>query len=673
MREAERRLRRDFLQAASVAGLLLAGMLVDLRPAWFGIPLDSRGHGAPGYLRPLWALEGLLSLLILLGPARSLFSSAWRQLARRRAHMDTLIALGTGVAWLYSALVVIAPGAFPPGAAAPLFDASAMVAALALMGHWLEARARSRTGEVLEALSRLGVRSVRVRRADGDQQLPPEAVRVSDLVVVRPGERLAADGVVFDGASHVDESMLTGESDPVWKGPGDLVYGGTLNEEGALAFRATRVGAGMTLRRLVEAVRRAQASRPPSVRLVEGVSRLFLPLLATLSVLTFAAWYRFGGELGLLHGLVMAASVLLISGPCALGLTTPLSLGVGLGRMAEAGILVRSGEALEAAASLDLVCLDRAGSLTEGRPAVTDVVPAPGVAGVDLLRVAAAAEAGAQHPLAAAVVEAARERGVPVGRASSFEALPGRGVRASLNGVLVRVGRRELALNGAAVDGGLEATARRLAEAGRTLVWVSRDGTALGLLAVADRLRPEAAQAVARLRGLGLRVVLLTGDAPTTAWAVAREAGIDEVRAGLQPEHKREAIRQLQAEGRRVGMLGDAVSDAPALARADVGFAIAGGAELNLASADITLLGGGLAALPAAILASRRTLANIRQNLVSVFAYGVVAVVVATGALVPWLGAGALLSPLLAGSALSLSSITAVSNALRLRRAEVRP
>jgi P-type Cu+ transporter len=670
VREAELRLRRDFMRAASVAALLLLGMLVDLRPGWFGIPLDAHGHGDARILRPLWALQGLLTLPILLGPGRSFFTSAWSQFRRRSTNMDTLIALGTGVAWLYSTAVVIAPGLFPPGTAMPFYDASAIVIALVLLGQWLESRARGRTGEALEALSRLEVKSVRVRRGDLEELVAIDAVAVSDHVVARPGERLAVDGVLVEGESHVDEAMLTGEPLAVHKRIGDRVYGGTLNREGSFTYRATQVGEGTALARIVDAVRRAQASRPPIARLVDDVSRVFVPSVMIVAVLTFMAWYSLGGELKLLYGLVTAASVLLIACPCALGLATPMSLTVGLGRMAEAGILVRNGEALQKAASLDVLCIDKTGTLTEGRPALREVAPMPDVDGVELLRVAAAAESASEHPLAGAVVEGARERGVPLTRATSFEALPGRGVRASFNGVLLLVGRRDFVVGDAATP--LDALAERLAAQGLTLAWVAREGALLGLLGIGDRVRPEAREAVSRLRRLGLRVTLLTGDVLSTAMAVAREVGIDEVRAGLLPEQKLEAIRRFQAEGLAVGMAGDGINDAPALAQADVGIAIGGGADVAVAAADVTLLGGRLLALPSAVLASRRTLANIKQNLFGAFVYNVVAIVVATGALVPIFGSHALLSPLVAGAAMSLSSVTVVTNALRLRRAELR-
>jgi Cu+-exporting ATPase len=665
MGSSEQRLKRAFLQAAAVASLLVVGMLVDLRPAWFGIPIVEHGHPDPRVMRPLWALQGLLSLPLLLGPGRGFFVSAFYQFRRRSTNMDTLIALGTGVAWLYSTAVVVAPRAFPPGTAMPFYDAAAVVIALVLLGQWLEARARGKTGEALAALSRLAVKAVRVRRGDAEVLVEAEAVKVGDVVLVRPGERLAVDGLVVEGESHLDESMLTGEPMPVPKRPQSPVYGGTLNREGAFAFRATQVGEHTALARIAEAVRRAQASRPPIARLVDSVSRVFVPGVMVIAVLAFMAWYTFGGELKLLYGLVASASVLLIACPCALGLATPMSLSVGLGRLAEAGVLVRNGEALQAAAQLDVLCLDKTGTLTEGRPALVEVLTNHGVAGVELLRVAAAAESGSEHPLAQAVMEGARDRGVPLGRASSFEALPGRGVRASLNGVLVLVGRRDFAVGSGPTP--LDADAERLLAAGRTVAWVSRDGALLGALAIGDTLRPGARGVVERLRRMGLRLVLLTGDAAETAAAVAREVGIDEVQSGLLPENKLDAIRRLQRERRVVGMAGDGINDAPALAQADVGFAV-GGTDVAAAAADVSLLGGRLESLPVAILASRHTLANVKQNLFGAFAYNVLALVLATGALVPWFGPRALLSPVVAGAAMALSSVSVVSNALRLRR-----
>jgi Cu+-exporting ATPase len=661
------RLGRAAVFAGSIAVLLVAGMLLDVFPAAFGLG----GHGATmggGRTRLVWAIEGLLSLPVLLGPGRSFFVSAWNQFRRRSANMDTLIALGTGTAWIYSSAVVVAPGLFPAGTAMPFYDAAVVVLALVLLGQWLEARARGRTGQALRRLTELQPKTARVVRNGVERDLAIEAVAVGEIVVVRPGERIPVDGVVLSGSSYVDESMLTGEPTPKTRAEGEALFGGTVNGPGALRLRATQIGASSALARIVELVRRAQASRPPIARLVDRVSGVFVPLVMIIAVLTFLAWYDFGGEQRLLYATVTAASVLLIACPCALGLATPISLIVGVGRMAEAGILVRSGEALETSARIDVMVFDKTGTLTVGRPELVDVVPAPGRDANELLRLAASAESLSEHPLATAIVKGARERGIAAVPADDLEAVAGRGVRASLLGRALRVGSRSfLEAEGIATSALAEAAAKHSAE-GKTLAYVAEAGALVGLLTVADSVREQARGAVAQLFAMGIDVVMLTGDEPASAEAVARSVGIQRVLARVLPGDKAARVRELQAQGRVVGMVGDGINDAPALAQADVGFAIGSGTDVAIEAADVTLVGGRLEALPVAVRASRATLRNIRQNLAGAFVYNVVAVAVATGALVPFLGPGWFLSPLIAGAAMSMSSITVVTNALRLAR-----
>jgi Cu+-exporting ATPase len=664
--EAEAEARRRFLLSAAVAALLLVGMLADMLPRAFGLPGEA--HGA-GPRRALWAVEGLLSLLVLAGPGRSFFEGAWNQFRRRSANMDTLIALGTGVAWLYSTAVVLFPGAFPHGTGMPFYDAAGVVVALVLLGQWLEARARGRTSEALRRLTSLQARTARVVRDAAEVEVPLEDVRVGEAIVVRPGERIPVDAVVVQGSSYVDQSMLTGEPVPVAKADGDPVFGGTVNGPAALRLRATRIGAESALARIVEMVARAQTSRPPIARLVDRVSSIFVPAVMIVAVLTFMAWYSFGGEQKLLLGLVTAASVLLIACPCALGLATPISLTVGVARMAEAGILVRNGAVLESAARLQVVVFDKTGTLTVGKPAVVDVVPAAGRSQAELLRLGAAAESLSEHPLAVAVVKAAREDGIEVPEASSLHAVPGRGVRASVGGATVRAGSRAF-LEGEGIDTAALATAAAdLLSRGRTAVWVAEDRALAGLIGVADTPRDDARQVVARLKAAGVAVALISGDERAAAEAVAREVGIERVLAPVLPADKAEEVRRLQAGGRLVGMVGDGINDAPALAQADVGFALGTGTDVAMEAADVTLVGARLRSVPAAIEASRAILRNIRQNLVGAFAYNVAAIAIATGVLVPLLGPRFLLSPLLAGAAMSMSSFTVVTNALRLRRA----
>jgi Cu+-exporting ATPase len=661
----ELRERRRFLMSAAAAGLLVLGMLADMAPQAFG--LGGTGHESGGW-RAIWALEGALSLWLLAGPGQSFFVGAWNQFRRRSANMDTLIALGTGTAWLYSTAVVALPKAFPHGTAMPFYDAAGVVVALVLLGQWLEARARGRTSEALKRLTSLQPARAHVIRDGLEIEVELGEVRVGDLLQLRPGERVPVDGSVVDGRSYVDESMLTGEPVPVAKGAGDPVFGGTLNGPAALRIRATRLGSESALQRIAGIVARAQASRPPIARVVDHVSGLFVPIVMIIAVSTFMAWYSFGGEGKLRLGLVTAACVLLIACPCALGLATPISLTVGVARMAEAGILVRNASVLETAARLQVVVFDKTGTLTLGKPTVVELVAAPGRDETELLRLGAAAEALSEHPLATAVVKAAEERGLPLSTASELHSVPGRGVTARAFGRTLSAGSRAF-LESEGVDTlALAEVAAALAARGRTAVWVAEEGALVGLIGLSDTLRDEARAVVAQLRAAGLEVVLLSGDQQAAAELVGREVGIERVLAPLLPAEKLEELRRLQAGGRLVGMVGDGINDAPALAQADVGFALGTGTDVAMEAADVTLVGGRLRSVPAALAASRATLRNIRQNLVGAFAYNLVAIVIATGALVPLFGPHALLSPLVAGAAMSLSSLTVVVNALRLRR-----
>jgi Cu+-exporting ATPase len=657
------RLWRQFVLAAVGAALLLAGMAVDL-----GILARGGMGGSHRGMEALWIAEGVVSLAVLLGPGRGFFVGAWNQLLRRSSNMDTLIAMGTGVAWLYSTTVVAAPGLFPGQGVMPYYDGVGVVVALVLLGQWLEARARGRAQDALERLSALQAPSARVLRDGVESDVPVEDVRVGDRIVLRPGERIPVDGVVVEGQSLVDESMLTGEPIPVSKAEGDPLFGGTINTTGSLRYRGTKLGEESALAQIAEAVRRAQATRPPVARLVDRVSRIFVPGVMILAIVTFLGWYNFGGDGGAVAGAVAAASVLLIACPCALGLATPLSLTVGVEAMARGGALVRNGEALEAAARADVIVLDKTGTLTRGKPSLSEVVSMPGGMEEDeILRLAAAVESESEHPLASAIVQGAQGRGIVVPRAEAFEAFPGAGAGARVDGRQVRLGTpaflEESGISSSALVGPLSGMASR----GQTAIVVAVEGALVGAIAVADSLRPDAPEVVARLRRLGLDVVLLTGDGQKTAEAVAVAAGISRIHAGVRPEGKVLLIRELQAEGHTVAMVGDGLNDAPALSQADVGFAMGSGTEVAVAAADVTLVGGRLAALPTALRVARATLLNIRQNLWGAFVYNLAALVAATGVLVPTLGARFVLSPLLAGAAMSLSSVTVVMNAQRLR------
>ncbi len=657
-RAVEWRLARQALVAGLVGLVLVAGMLGDMGAG------PGATHHPSATMRIVWLLEGALSLPVLLGPGRSFFAGAWNHLRRRSANMDTLVALGTGTAWVYSILVAAAPRLFPPGTM-PFYDAAVVVIAFVLAGQWLEAKARRRTGDALGRLGALAARTARIVRDAGEVERPIEQVTAGDVVAVRPGERLPVDGIVVWGRSTVDESMLTGEPAPIAKAERDPVFGGTVNGSGALRVRATQVGAGSALARIAELVRRAQTSRPAIGRLVDRVSGVFVPLVIIVAVLTFLAWYDLGGRDRAATGLVAAASVLLVACPCALGLATPISLGIGVGRLAEAGVLVRDGQALETAARLRTIVFDKTGTLTRGRPTVAAIAPSGEWTERELLRVAAGVEALSEHPLAAAVVAAATARGISPAPAHAFEAVAGRGVRAAVEGREVRIGSSAfLVESGIAVgdDPGLHVP-------GATRLAIAVDGAYAGGIAVADEVRPDAGQAIAALRRLGVEPVLMTGDAEPTARAVAAAVGIDRVLAHVLPGDKAARIRELQAGGAAVGMVGDGINDAPALAQADVGFALGSGTDVAIEAADVTLVGGRLASLPAAVRASRATLRNIGQNLFGAFVYNVVAILIATGAFVPLLGPRWLLSPIVAGAAMALSSVTVVANALRLRRA----
>ncbi|MEQ5766467.1 heavy metal translocating P-type ATPase [Halomonas sp. H33-56] len=654
-------------------------------------------HPEPtGLARLGWGLVGLATLAVLAFPGRAFFVGAWKALRHHRANMDTLIALGTGTAWLYSMAVVVAAPWLPQAARGLYFEASSMIIGLVLLGKALELRAQGRTSDALHRLLDLQSQSARVVREEGELDLPIDEVRQGDLIRVRPGERLPVDGEVVEGDSHIDESMLSGEPAPVARGPGDEVSAGTVNGRGSLVFRATRVGADTRLGRITEQVANAQGSKPPIGNLADRVSAVFVPSVMIIAVLTALAWYHFGPEPRVIHMLVTATTVLIIACPCALGLATPLSTMIGVGKAAEHGVLIRSGEALQTASRLTTLVVDKTGTLTEGRPRVTDCRWFAGEASDDrtrLLGLVAAIEARSEHPLAEALGRYAHdhghdhaaadtnpsdESGGSTASASSFanstieafESLTGRGVRAR-----DAEGRR-LAIGNAAMmqEEGVTLADHELDDwqaQARTLVYLSLDGVLTAGFAIEDPLREDSLDAVARLRADGLKVVMLTGDNSATARAIGEEVGIDEVHAELSPEDKHAEIERLQAEGEVVGMVGDGINDAPALARADVGFAIGQGTDVAIESAGVTLMRSSLHGVAAAIEISQATLANIRQNLWGALGYNALCIPIAAGLFYPL--TGTLLSPMIAGAAMSASSITVVANANRLRLKRLRP
>lgn len=593
------------------------------------------------------------------------YQGAWTGLRNRSADMSTLIALGTSAAYLYSLVITVDPALVASAGARPslYYDTAAMIITLILLGRSLEARAKGRASEAIRRLAGLQAKTARVVR-DGDEvEVPIGEVVVGDIVSVRPGERVPVDGVVVEGHSTVDESMITGESMPVEKSPGDAVVGSTINRTGAFRLRATGVGSDTALARIIRMVEEAQTTKAPIQRLADRVAGIFVPIVIALAAITTAVWLVVGPSPG--HAMVAAVSVLIIACPCAMGLATPMSLLVGTGRAAELGILIRSGEALEAAGNIETVVFDKTGTLTGGRPEVTNVVAAPGWAEDEVLALAASVERHSEHPLGEAVVRAAMGRGLMLGALEHFEAIPGQGVRAQVGGRAVAVGTARLMEAELVLPGALADRAAELEEQGKTVMYVASGREAVGVIALSDLAKQEAAEAVRRLKQMGLHVVMMTGDNPRTARAVASAVGLDEVRAGVLPDRKTEAVKQFQISGRRIAMIGDGINDAPALAQADVGIAIGRGTDIAMEAADITLVRDDLRLVPEAIHLSRAILRNIRQNLFWAFFYNTMGIPIAAGVLYPVLHT--LLNPAIAAAAMAFSSVSVVTNALRLR------
>ncbi|HET6886013.1 MAG TPA: heavy metal translocating P-type ATPase [Rubrobacteraceae bacterium] len=671
-REYEK-LKTDFLLAAVLTALILAGslpMMLGLEPL---IPM-------------MWLSFVLLGLAtpVQFWAGRRFYRGAWGALKHGQANMNTLVVMGTSAAYLYSAVAALAPGLFAAGRADVYFDTSALIITLILLGRLLEAGAKGRTNEAIKKLAGLQAKTARVVRGGEELDVPVEDVRAGDIVVVRPGEKVPVDGRVVSGGSAVDESMITGESIPVAKREGDEVIGATMNTSGSFRFQATKVGEDTALHQIMRMVEEARGSKAPIQRLADRISAVFVPAVIGVAAVTFLIWLLFGPEPALTFALLNTVAVLIIACPCAMGLATPTSIMVGTGKGAESGILVRGGEALEGAHKLDTVVLDKTGTLTRGEPELTDIVLTNGIPEEELIRLLASAELGSEHPLGEAIVRGAKDRGLPPTEADAFEAISGGGIRARVEGREVLVGsRRFLSASGLSEDG-LGARSEELAREGKTPIFVAVDGEAAGLVAVADVVRDESREAVEQLHALGLEVTMLTGDDRRTAEAIARKLGIERVVAEVRPEDKACEVKRLQAEGKRVGMVGDGINDAPALAQADVGIAIGTGTDVAMEAADLTLISGDVRGVARAIELSRATVRNIKQNLFWAFAYNVALIPVAAGILyplvsdgsVPWvlspvIGEYGFLNPVLAAAAMALSSVTVLSNALRLRRANV--
>jgi len=618
-------------------------------------------------IRWAWILSAVATLPVLFYSGYDFFTGAWAAFKHRSANMNTLIALGTGAAWLYSTFAILFPSVFPEGTSEPFYDVVAVVIALVVLGQALELRAKGQSSAAIKKLLGLQAKTARVIRDGKELDLPVEEVLVGDVIQVRPGEKVPVDGVVVEGSSAVDESMLTGESLPVSKKKGDEVIGATLNKTGAFKFRATKVGKDTALAQIVKMVQDAQNSKAPIARLADTISGYFVPIVMILAVWTFVIWFVVGPQPQLVYALVTSVTVLIIACPCALGLATPMSLMVGIGKGAEHGILIRSGEALQTARNIQTVVLDKTGTITKGKPELTDTLTTDNGQWTmeDLLRLTASVEKVSEHPLAQAIVEGAQTRKLEFAEVKDFEAIPGHGVSAKVENKNILIGNLKLMNREKIALGELEEKSKSLADDGKTPMFIAIDGKAAGIVAVADTVKEDSAEAIKALQGMGIEVVMITGDNRRTAEAIARKVGITRVLAEVLPEDKANNVHLLQAENKKVAMVGDGINDAPALAQADVGLAIGTGTDVAIEASDITLIKGSLKGVVTAIEVSRATIKNIYQNLFGAFIYNTLGLPVAMGLLFPFFGI--LLSPLIAGAAMAFSSVTVVGNANRLR------
>jgi Cu+-exporting ATPase len=650
------------------AALTLPVLLLAMGPHLIGLP----SHELVAPRLSAWLQLGLSTPVVLWG-GWPFFERGWRSIMTWRLNMFTLIALGTGAAFLYSTVATVAPQLFPPSFRGPMgdiglyFEAAAVITVLVLLGQVLELRARERTSGALRALLKLAPKTARRLVAGGDDEdVSVERIQVGDRLRVRPGEKLPVDGIVLEGRSAVDESMVTGESLPVERNPGDKVIGGTLNGSGSLIIRAEKVGAETLLSQIAQMVSEAQRSRAPIQRLADTVSSWFVPAVIAIAVLAFLAWLLFGPQPAFAFALIAAVSVLIIACPCALGLATPMSIMVGVGRGAQAGVLIKSAEALEQLENVDTLVVDKTGTLTEGKPRVTAILPRPGFDEDAVVRFAASLERSSEHPLAAAIIAEAQARGASLAEATDFRAETGMGVVGRIDGRRVALGNVKLLETLRVATASVAGDADRLRSEGATVMFLAVDDAIAGLIAVADPVKASTPPTLEALRAAGLRIVMLTGDHRATAMAVARRLGIDEVEAEVLPQDKGAAVRKLRQQGRVVAMAGDGVNDAPALAEADVGIAMGTGTDVAIASAGVTLVKGDLSGLLRARRLSRATMGNIRQNLFLAFIYNALGVPLAAGLLYPF--TGTLLSPIVAAAAMSLSSVSVIANALRLSR-----
>ena len=658
--EAEHLRRSVLLAAILTLPIFILEMGVHLVPAFHLLIETSIGT------QTSWLIQFVLSTLVIFGPGRHFYTRGFPALFKGAPDMNSLVAVGTGAAWGYSVVATFLPGLLPEGVRAVYFEAAAVIVVLILLGRWLEARAKGRTGAAIQALLGLQARTARVVRDGETVEVDTDALAVGDVILVRPGERIPVDGEVTEGTSNVDESMITGEPVPVQKAAGAAVTGGTVNGTGSLTFKAARVGADTTLAQIIRMVEEAQGAKLPIQGLVDRVTLWFVPAVMVLAALTVTVWLLFGPDPALTFALVAGVSVLIIACPCAMGLATPTSIMVGTGRAAEMGVLFRKGDALQALSEVEVIALDKTGTVTEGQPSLTDLVVADGFDRERVLGLIAAVEEKSEHPIAEAIVRGAHREGIAIPNANDFRSITGYGVAASVEGQEVMVGADRYMTREGVEIAALSKTEVELANRGRTALYAAIDGKLAAVIAVADPVKSASREAIAALHARGYKVAMITGDKRETAEAIARETGIDHVIAGVLPDGKVAALDDLRAGGRKIAFVGDGINDAPALAHADVGIAIGTGTDVAIESADVVLMSGDLRGVVNAAHVSKRTMSNIRQNLIWAFGYNVALIPVAAGILYP--AFGLLLSPILAAGAMALSSVSVLTNALRLRR-----
>jgi len=648
-----KKLMRNMVLALGVgAPLMLYGLIFDM-----SVTTNAQRIG--------WFIVGIVTLVVMAIAGKQFYNGAWQSFKNHTANMDTLIALGTGTAWLYSMVVVIAPSVLPEVARHVYFEASAMIIGLISLGLAFEVKARGRTSEAIKRLIGLQPKTARVVRDNKEQDIAISEVLKNETVRVRPGEKIPVDGEVIEGRSSVDESMLTGEPMPVNKSEGDTIVAGSINKSGTLLFKATHIGSETTLASIINMVKRAQNSKPSIGRLADVISGVFVPTVMIIAVLAGLAWLNFGPQPSIAYAVVAVTTVLIIACPCALGLATPMSIMVGIGKAAESGILIRNGEALQTTSKITTMILDKTGTITEGKPTVTDIINFNDSDKVHVLKLAASLESGSEHPLAQAIVSYAENEDITIEKVSDFNAVTGQGVTGTLNGQTLFFGNEALMSQHNISIAEAKEQAEQLASAAKTPMYFAIDTQLQAIIAVADPIKDDSAEAIKRLQKKGIHVVMLTGDNQATAKAVANKVGIKDFIAQVMPDDKASEVTKRQAKGEIVGMTGDGINDAPALAQADVGFAIGTGTDVAIESADITLMRGSLQSLGDAIAVSSATIVNIKQNLFGAFIYNVAGIPIAAGLLYPFFGI--LLNPVVAGAAMALSSLTVVTNANRLR------